>query len=234
LFCLWCAQDIEANHFWESIGFLPLAFRSGSRGKKRMHIFWQRRIREGDTTTPYWFPSLSKSGAIREDRLVLPIPPGVHWKDVMPVIQPGERGDALKDGRKALPEPKERKRAAAPSTGCIISGGAIQFAKPGAATSAAKPKRAAGTPRKPAAKHDPSHVAAARELRDRYLEQLNAGLVLPDAKYDVSRAVPQGRAEATSAGYGLGVRKSGTATGLLPPRIDSSDSGRMLVHVTAS
>src|SRR5688500_5925540 len=27
LFCCWCAQDIEANHFWESLGFVPLAFR---------------------------------------------------------------------------------------------------------------------------------------------------------------------------------------------------------------
>ncbi|HEX3357100.1 MAG TPA: GNAT family N-acetyltransferase, partial [Tepidisphaeraceae bacterium] len=84
LFCCWCAQDIAANHFWESLGFVPLAFRAGSRGKgpkgaARVHIFWQRRIREGDTTTPYWFPSQTNSGSIREDRLVLPIPPGTHW-----------------------------------------------------------------------------------------------------------------------------------------------------------
>src|SRR4051794_17763879 len=26
LFCCWCAQDLEANYFWESIGFIPLAF----------------------------------------------------------------------------------------------------------------------------------------------------------------------------------------------------------------
>src|SRR5258706_12784466 len=61
LFCCWCAQDIEANHFWESLGFIPLAFRAGSRGKGRVHIFWQRRIRAGDTTTPYWFPSQTSS-----------------------------------------------------------------------------------------------------------------------------------------------------------------------------
>jgi len=53
LFCLWCAQDLEANHFWESIGFVPIAFRAGSRTKKRMHIFWQKRIREGDRATPW-------------------------------------------------------------------------------------------------------------------------------------------------------------------------------------
>jgi hypothetical protein len=31
LFCCWCAQDLAANYFWESIGFVPLAFRTGSR-----------------------------------------------------------------------------------------------------------------------------------------------------------------------------------------------------------
>src|SRR5688500_7338299 len=49
LFCCWCAQDLEANHFWESLGFVPIAFRAGSTGKKRVHIFWQRRI---DPVTP--------------------------------------------------------------------------------------------------------------------------------------------------------------------------------------
>src|SRR3954467_14135756 len=78
LFCCWCAQDLDANYFWESMGFLPIAFRSGSVGKRRVHIFWERRIRAEDETTPYWFPSQTSSGAIREDRIVLPIPPGVH------------------------------------------------------------------------------------------------------------------------------------------------------------
>src|SRR5688572_23451281 len=38
LFCCWCAQDIDANYFWESLGFVPLAFRSGNRIKQRTHI----------------------------------------------------------------------------------------------------------------------------------------------------------------------------------------------------
>src|SRR5687768_6666719 len=88
LFCLWCAQDIQANWFWESIGFVPLAFRTGSASKQRIHIFWQRRVREGDTTTPYWFPSQTGAGAVREDRLVLPIPPQTHWRDVLPMLLP--------------------------------------------------------------------------------------------------------------------------------------------------
>lgn len=38
-------------------------------------------------------------------------------------------------------------------------------------------------------KADPKHVAAARELRDRWLERVNAGQYLPQAcgKYEVSR-----------------------------------------------
>jgi hypothetical protein len=51
--------------------------------------------------------------------------------------------------------------------------------------SSPKPKR----PRMPRQKNDPKYVAAARELRDRYLEQVNADRLLPAAhgKYDVSR-----------------------------------------------
>ena len=50
----------------------------------------------------------------------------------------------------------------------------------------AKPKR----PPKPRQINDPKHVAAARELRDRYLEQINADAsALPVGKYDVSRAL---------------------------------------------
>jgi hypothetical protein len=82
LFCCWCAQDLAANHFWESVGFVPIAFRAGARGKAnggnraddRIQIFWQRRIREGDDQTPYWYPSQTSGGAMRENRLALPIP----------------------------------------------------------------------------------------------------------------------------------------------------------------
>src|ERR1700759_2153209 len=118
LFCCWCAQDIEANRFWESIGFVPLAFRAGSEKKSRVHIFWQRRIREGDTTTPYWFPSQTGGGSIREDRLVLPIPPGMKWDDEMPRLLPaGElpvaSGQLPGEGRemKRLPGPRAKQVA---------------------------------------------------------------------------------------------------------------------------
>jgi hypothetical protein len=53
-----------------------------------------------------------------------------------------------------------------------------------------KKPRAAKTEKPPAPKFDPTYLAKARELRDRYLERVNA---TPDAivaigKYDVSRA----------------------------------------------
>jgi hypothetical protein len=178
LFCCWCAQDIEANYFWESLGFIPLAFRSGSRGKRRIHIFWQRRIREGDTTTPYWFPAQTSAGSIREDRLVLPIPPGTHWRDVMPIVLPGENR-ALPEEKKRSGETPKPRRKALPKA----SLGKLCFAPPVVAKE--KPKKA---PR-PKVKNDPKHVAAARELRDRWLEKVNEepSLLLPQGKYAVGR-----------------------------------------------
>ncbi len=46
--------------------------------------------------------------------------------------------------------------------------------------------------RKPAAKNDPRLVAAARELRDRWLEQVNAGGLAQTVttKHDVARELP--------------------------------------------
>ena len=226
LFCCWCAQDIQANYFWESIGFIPLAFRTGSRGKQRIHIFWQRRIREGDETTPYWFPSQTQNGAVREDRLVIPIPPGTHWRDAKPVLLPGGPNQAMGNGEWAMGElPKQ------------LPGGALVKARPEqppaakvtkaqvAAVARSKSKHLAGVPagkaaiitrggvkyidradapveeevvekpkpkkpRAPRQKNDPKLVSAARELRDRYLEQVNSSMLLPPGacgKYDVSR-----------------------------------------------
>lgn len=107
LFSCWCAQDIAANWFWESIGFVPLAFRTGSRGKQRIHIYWQRRIRAGDDRTPLWFPYETRAGAMREDRIVLPIPSGTHWRDVMPLVLPGQEDPhpgTIRQGEGELPK----------------------------------------------------------------------------------------------------------------------------------
>ena len=66
LFCCWCAQDLGANKFWEAMGFVPLAYRAGGekKGGVRIHIFWQKRIKAGDVSTPFWFPAKTTGGAL--------------------------------------------------------------------------------------------------------------------------------------------------------------------------
>ena len=34
-------------------------------------------------------PSETSGGAVRENRVVLPIPPGTHWSDAKPIVLPG-------------------------------------------------------------------------------------------------------------------------------------------------
>lgn len=202
LFCCWCAQDIAANHFWESLGFVPLAFRAGSRGKAdggsrregRVHIFWQRRIRAGDAETPYWYPSETSGGALRENRIVLPIPPGTHWSDAKPVLLPGMEMNPHKalEGEKR-PRTCSAKKIAAPvirKTAAVVGG--LRFA-PLPGPKPEKPKRE----KREKQKNDPKYVAAARELRDRYLERVNADRLLASphgaqGKYDVSRQLAPG------------------------------------------
>jgi len=76
------------------------------------------------------------------------------------------------------------------STTSSIAAGGLRFAP-------SKPAKAEKAPRPPRvkAKNDPRLVAAARELRDRWLEQVNAGLYLPtgNAKYDVGRLISEAR-----------------------------------------
>jgi GNAT superfamily N-acetyltransferase len=218
LFCCWCAQDIRANWFWEAVGFVPLAFRTGSRDKQRIHIYWQRRVRQDDEATPYWFPSQTKSGAIREDRLVLPIPRGTHWRDVMPLVLPGMPAAVepapltLPGGAPVRARPEQPKLSAAQKAAiqriqskhlkgvplgkkAIITASGIKYVDrtdyvaetdaPEELAAPVKPKRTL----KPRQKSDPKHIAAARELRDRYLEQINRGAFVPQiqGRYDVSR-----------------------------------------------
>jgi hypothetical protein len=282
LFCCWCAQDLPACEFWESLGFRPLAFRTGSERKKRIHIFWQKRLdgeegrsseavmpealtptlspRKGERgqerpLTPWWFPSNTTGGLIAEGRLVIPIPPGVHWRDAKPLVLPGAvEGKALAVEGKALAvvdRAAKRKSAAkraerpaltpeqkriseqgglwfatpvvkTPGAGAGAEGEAKQGGESGAMVKASASDSSATTStesgaareggRKERRVYDPKFVAAARELRDRYLEAVNAGRVeLPSpaggAKYDVRRnglwfgeAAPTGGREAAIEG----------------------------------
>jgi hypothetical protein len=188
LYCCWCAQDIEANRFWESMGFVPLAFRAGSAKKSRVHIFWQKRIREGDDTTPWWFPSQTTGGSIREDRLVLPIPPGTRWSDEMPRILPVARVS-----NPCLPGEKKQKCTGykpvlQKTAKYAISRSRLHFAE---ATRADLPKEKPPREKRKAIKNDPKLIAAARELRDRWLERVNADpmALVASGKYEVTRLI---------------------------------------------
>lgn len=194
LCCCWCAQDIAANHFWEAMGFVPLAFRTGSAKRSRVHIFWQKRIRRGDVATPWWYPSQTGSGSLREDRLVLPIAPGTHWSDAKPLVLPGmEREEEVK----RLPRERKSRGAqqkampAVQKKAVIVTGGLRFGMAPAAKVEQAK---VAPEPRRKK-KNDPRLVAAARELRDRWLEQVNTMPLLGSGKYDVSRVI-EGAGEA--------------------------------------
>jgi N-acetylglutamate synthase-like GNAT family acetyltransferase len=191
LFCCWCAQDIEANYFWESLGFIPLAFRAGSRGKKRVHIFWQRRVRENDTTMNYWFPSQTTSGSIREDRLVFPIPPGTHWSDAKPIILP-ETTHATSEEPKRLPEPRPKRIEPAPARPATLQErSGLRFGSATPSPSAPGEKRPREKREK--VKNNPTYVAAARELRDRWLERANndPSLFPTGGKYNVGRVLTE-------------------------------------------
>jgi GNAT superfamily N-acetyltransferase len=249
LFCCWCAQDLEANHFWESIGFVPLAFRTGSatRGKARIHIFWQKRIRRGDGDTPWWFPSQTTGGAIRADRLVIPIPIGTHWRDAKPLILPGAGtntaepamldgddadggGDGggdirsatdAKDAKGAEQPARRRRRKKDDATAAAVGAagkaaamksvgmtGGLHFGPSAEEIAQQKQREAEAAQQKKALrdakrkraqrKNNPRYVAAARELRDRFIEEVQAHPELLDGlagrgKYEVSRPRIAGR-----------------------------------------
>jgi len=188
------------------MGFVPLAFRSGSRtkGARRtpcVHIFWQKRIRAGDTTTPWWFPSQTTGGSIREDRIVLPIPPGTHWSDAKPMILPalsGVEGPGNPEESKQLPGSVSGPKRAAAKKSMVVeppapirrNGLMFDIPKQGEPLPEDKPQKSPKEkPPRVKAKNDPRLVAAARELRDRWIEEINAGRYLPAAngKYEVSR-----------------------------------------------
>jgi hypothetical protein len=108
----------------------------------------------------------------------------------MPRVLPSAANPQLE-----LPGPKDRRRQspklerAKPAVSTL---GRLSFAPPAQAKPAkskrACPEQGRREPR-PKAKNDPKLVAAARELRDRWLERVNAdpSALLPHGKYDVSK-----------------------------------------------
>ncbi len=224
LYCCWCAQDLAANAFWEAMGFVPIAFRTGSRtkgkgGTPRIHLFWQKRIRAGDVSTPWWYPSQTGGGELREDRLVFPIPPGVGWRDVLPAVLPkgeaespealaaqsaaalaaAEVGAEVKVSAKLRRKKVARSRVVKKLRGPRMPGG-LWFAddfidvtehyEEWAYFNAAGEEVAAPKKVKPKpAALDPRLTALARNLRDHWAER--AELILaPPVVHDVRRSLP--------------------------------------------
>ena len=206
LYSCWCAQDLKANEFWEAMGFTAIAFRTGSltKGKgadgkraPRIHIFWQKRIRAGDEVTPWWYPSQTGGGEMREDRLVFPIMPGMHWKDVLPVVLSGIDGGRGAGVLPALPREKKRgagARAAAKvltsprmKTGLWFEEEGVVDAEPG---EQAKPEKV----KKEKVKIDPRLTTAARELRDQWQERSGQVVPAPVARHDIKRIAQAGAA----------------------------------------
>ena len=205
LYCCWCAQDLKANEFWEAMGFVPIAFRTGSRtkgknGTPRMHVFWQKRIRSGDVTTPWWYPSQTGGGELREDRLVFPIPPGVGWRDVLPVVLPKNEDPAAVEAAQEKAKLRRKKvvktRIVMRPRGPRMPGG-LWFADDlieweeeyeewvylnKAGEEVAKPKK----PKDVAVPLDPRLTAMARDLRDRWADRPEL-ILEAAAKYDLRR-----------------------------------------------
>lgn len=192
LYCCWCAQDlVGANRFWEAMGFAPLALRAGGRGKggrPRVHLFWQKRIRKGDVATPWWFPSKTDGGAMRADRIVLPIPPGTLWSEATLPALPGFEVAALPGPRRVA-----AKKVRIVERPLEVRRNGLRFDVPRVEAASAVVVAEKKAPRAKV-KCDPRLVAAARELRDRWLEHVNAGGAEVGAagKYEVARLVDAG------------------------------------------
>ena len=122
---------------------------------------------------------------MREDRLVFPIPAGTHWSGAKPILLPG----MVPEEPKRLPSPRQKRaKHASPIGPTTIAAGGLRFAVTKPPESEPERKR----DRRQKLKNDPRLVAAARELRDRYLERINHGALVPQtqARYEVARAIP--------------------------------------------
>ncbi len=194
LFCCWCAQDLEANRFWEAMGFVPIAFRTGSRKKSwvgadgvrrrgpRIHIFWQKPVRASD------------AAAAERERAVkrLSVEGGGQ-----------EAEQAAKQEQQRRRAAKRAEQAAEAARASSVGAGGLRFGAPASASGADREaQRAAKAARKRAEaevskKNDPELVAMARELRDRWL----------DAVAGPGAGLPAG--ESGAAGRGLRLEARG-------------------------
>ena len=102
-------------------------------------------------------------------------PAGTHWSEVKPIELPGQE--------RALPAPRAKKaKVIVPTRPATAMRGGLWFAPATTAIVEAKPK----VEKKPI---DPRLIAASRELRDRWLEQVNPSPTQVVGKYDVARQI---------------------------------------------
>jgi ribosomal protein S18 acetylase RimI-like enzyme len=179
----------------------------------RIHILWQKRINAGEETA-WWYPSLTGAGAIREDRVVLPIPLDQHWTEtrpaVLPTVAPPEAKGAESGGGFAGKPRKfadgvteddqgrlwrEGKRLMTPQDvrASLGVGEHGLFSVPdGVELVGELPKPVA---KKAARKFDPKAKQFARDLRDQWLSHVNDGglLLTGQERYATSRQLPARR-----------------------------------------
>ncbi len=196
LACCWCAQDLVGPmRFWESLGFVPIAYRGGSASKGKIHVFWQRRTRPNDAVD-WWYPSQTTGGQMASDRLVLPIPPGMHWSEAKAVFLPGS-DEAVVPTKTKRRKPAKKNPTLPPEPTGLSSGG-FRFSSP-APVEVVEETLPVVKEKVERPKNDPKLVKKVRELRDHYLEHINAGdFALPDyGKYDVARVLPDAKSHET-------------------------------------
>lgn len=70
---LWCAEDLEANAFWQSMHFRALAVRAGGRTDKRIHYLWWRPTELSLPLDPPTLPQQTWSGGARALRQITPL-----------------------------------------------------------------------------------------------------------------------------------------------------------------
>jgi GNAT superfamily N-acetyltransferase len=246
LICCWCAQDLREGRFWEAQGFVPLAFRSGGQGGQRMHIFWERRCNIGDTSTQWWYPRETSGGQMSAARIVLPIPPGLDWREVeLPKILPVGAGSITLPAGPVSPAALRAagelpgRPGSKPSPRALLSPGEFQARQrakaahlqprgpisPAIAGRQHEAPRASeivvAAPKKERPKNLPEHIAAAREIRDRFLDSPLAAALVEQGKYCPARQAPASLASATS---GLAAALFAGLGG--PPALPGSDDRR--------
>lgn len=139
----------------------------------------------------------------------------------MPVLVGSSSGETPKPRRASGPQVGEK---GGPQEPTKKPSAAVQFSVPTARPVVAvepseptsEPKQKPAKPPRPKALIDPQMVAKGRELRDRYLEQVNAGAFQLESRgrYDVSRALPA--PSATQLSSSKSIREAQPAIPLLP------------------